>query len=143
MVGAGINAATGQVLSGWDHVVQSIQTVFTTRYGERVERRWIGSAIPHLLGENMTPADFVRFIASIPQALAVVELNGLAREPRFEIKSVSRLNMSPETARQGHAGLLLVGPWYPRGHLGDRTPAGTKRLALGASDASFLVRTLS
>ena len=143
MVGTGIDARTGKLLSGWDHVVQSIETVFSTRYGERVSRRWIGSAIPHLLGENMTPEDFLRFFASIPQALAVKELNGLAREPRFDLKRVSPLGMTPLTARFGRAGLMMEGLYIPRGHLGDRTPAGTKRLALGSAGAGFIVGAIA
>ena len=142
MVGAGINARTGQILSGWDHVVQSIEVALTTRYGERVERRWIGSAIPHLLGENLTPETFLRFIASIPQSLAVIELNGLAREPRFDLKRVSRLGMSPETVRLGRAGLLMEGHYLPNGHKGDRTSAGIKRISLGPNGAGFIVRAM-
>jgi len=34
-VGTGIDRNTGRLLSGWDHVVQSILTIMTTAYGER------------------------------------------------------------------------------------------------------------
>jgi phage baseplate assembly protein W len=68
---AGINRETGQLLDGWPHVVQSIMLIITTGYGERMLRRWFGSAIPHLLGENLTTPTVVRFFAALIAALEV------------------------------------------------------------------------
>ena len=51
----GLNAATGCVLLGWPHVVQSLQDIFTTRFGARIMREWYGSFVPNLLGRTITP----------------------------------------------------------------------------------------
>lgn len=53
----GLNAATGGTISGWDHVVQSLQDIFYTRFGTRVMREWYGSFVPNILGRLITPQD--------------------------------------------------------------------------------------
>ena len=58
---AGLNRHTGKLLDGWPHVVQSILVIFTTSYGERMLRRWFGSAVPQLLGNSLTEATVVSF----------------------------------------------------------------------------------
>lgn len=45
----GINAQTGQPLSGIDHLRQSIRDILTTRSGMRVMRRDYGSRLPALV----------------------------------------------------------------------------------------------
>ena len=45
----GINAHTGQALSGIDHLRQSIRDILTTRIGTRVMRRDYGSRLPTLV----------------------------------------------------------------------------------------------
>jgi phage baseplate assembly protein W len=137
---AGINAETGKIITdGWLHTVQSVQIILSTRFGERVERRHFGSLLPHLLGENLTPETFLRFLASIPQSLAVVELNGLAREPRFEVVRASKWNTTPETVRAGRVGITIEGIYFPRGHLGDRTPDGVRRINVFPNGSTFLL----
>lgn len=51
----GINAQTGQPLSGIDHLRQSIRDILTTRIGTRVMRRDYGSRLPALVDNPMTP----------------------------------------------------------------------------------------
>ena len=36
----GMDRYTGKVLTGWDHVIQSMLVIFSTRFHERVLRRW-------------------------------------------------------------------------------------------------------
>jgi phage baseplate assembly protein W len=111
---AGMNRDTGQFLDGWLHVVQSIMLIITTAYGERMLRRWFGSAIPHLLGENLTTPTVVRFFAALIAALEVRETDtGLPREPRFKITRITprridrtgELQLSPIALFEGAAGL--------------------------------------
>lgn len=53
----GLDAKSGSVLTGWDHVLQSLSDIFTTGFGERIIREWYGSFVPHLLGRLITPEE--------------------------------------------------------------------------------------
>lgn len=113
--GTGIDRNTGKLISGWDHVVQSIGVIFTTRFGERVMRRWFGSFVPQLLGQNMVPSTVLRFWTAICVAIDLWE-------PRFRITVIVPTG-TPEGMRQGNLGFQVRGVYMPRGHLGDKTPA--------------------
>ena len=63
----GLNAATGGTLMGWSHVVQSLQDIFTTRFGARVMREWYGSFVPTLLGRQNDL--FIRVLARFSLSL--------------------------------------------------------------------------
>lgn len=112
----GIDRETGRLLTGWEHVAQSIGVILTTRFGERVMRRWFGSLVPNLLGENMVPETFVRFFSAVGSALE--------QEPRVRLLQVLPLSVS----RDGRAELKIDVEYRPRGHLGDLTPEGRKRV---------------
>jgi phage baseplate assembly protein W len=128
--GLGINRRTGQVMDGWAHVVQSLEVIFTTRFGERVMREWFGSAVPYILGRNMIPETFIAYFSAICGAIELWE-------PRFRITQIVPL----EVDRLGRARFRIEGTHYPRGHLGDMTPAGTRRIvAYGGSGADWTVR---
>jgi phage baseplate assembly protein W len=130
--GTGIDRVTGQVLAGWPHVKQSLETIFTTRFGERVMRRWFGSGVPQLLGNNLVPSTILRFCSAICVA---VEL----WEPRYRVTQIV-VSGNPEAVRAGHVGLRIDGVYLPRGHLGDGTPApGVASLTIGASGAGVVV----
>jgi len=129
-IGTGIDRNTGKLLSGWDHVVQSILTIMTTAYGERILRRWFGSAVPQLLGENLTAPAVVRFFAALIAALEVRETDtGLPREPRFKITRIT----PKRVGRSGELRLEILGVYMPRGHLGDFTPEDTRTIVLTQS----------
>lgn len=119
---ASMNARTGKRLSGWPHVVQSLGILFSTRIGERVMRRWVGSAVPALLGQPLTTNTFVRHFSAI---YAAVELY----EPRFRIVKVTPL----AAGRDGHAALHIEGEYRPRAHKGDFTVEGVRSVTVGAS----------
>lgn len=131
---AGIDRATGRLLDGWPHVAQSVLVILTTAYGERMLRRWFGSAVPQLLGENLTTPTVVRFFAALIAALEVREIDtGLPREPRFKIVKITPKRVE----RSGELRLEVLGIYMPRGHLGDFTPEGTRTLTLiGGSNTS-------
>lgn len=122
----GINRATGRLLSDWDHVLQSIEVILSTRFGERVMRRWFGSNVPVLLGQNMVPETFVRFYAAVGVALA--------QEPRVDLVRITPLSVT----RTGHAGFLLDLQYRPRGHLGDFTVEGAKRITVAPGSGDRL-----
>lgn len=128
MAGFGIDRETGKPLSGWPHVAQSLGVIFTTRFGERVMRRWFGSLVPNLLGENMVPETFVRFFSAVGSALE--------QEPRVRLIQVLPLSVS----REGRAELRIEVEYRPRGHLGDFTPAGRKRVTFVDTGNRFVAR---
>ena len=53
----GLDRNTGGMITGWEHVVQSLQDIFTTSFGERIMREWYGSQVPYLLGRLITPRE--------------------------------------------------------------------------------------
>lgn len=124
--GTGFDRHSGQVLGGWDHVVQSLEVIFTTRFGERVMRRWFGSFVPNILGENMVPSTVLKFWTAICIAIDLWE-------PRYRITRITPIG-SPEDMRHGGLGFQIEGVYMPRGHLGDPTPERDIRsLRIGAS----------
>ncbi|MGV1352836.1 GPW/gp25 family protein [Klebsiella pneumoniae] len=124
--GTGIDRKTGRLLTGWAHVMQSLEVIFTTRFGERVMRRWFGSFIPKILGENMTPSTILKFWTAICVAIDLWE-------PRYKVTRITPFG-NPEGMRQGALGFQIDGVYMPRGHLGDKTPERDIRsLRLGAS----------
>ena len=77
----GIDAATGDIITGWDHVVQSLRDIFDTRFGTRVMREWYGSFVPNLLGRLITPEEVVPYFAAITSAIE-------QWEPRFRVTRI-------------------------------------------------------
>ena len=122
--GTGIDRTTGKVLSGWPHVVQSLEVIFSTRFGERVMREWFGSMVPAMLGENLTPATVLRTKLAIWVAIETWE-------PRFRIAQITSLSVN----RQGQYRLEMEGEYRPRAHLGDFTVEGPRRtVSIGARE---------
>lgn len=109
---AGLQAESGQPLDGWEHVVQSVGKILTTPLRSRVMRRDFGSEIPFLVDAPMTDRVVLAVFAAAANALALWE-------PRFRLVA-ARVNGA---RADGTLALSLAGVWYPRGHLGDMTPA--------------------
>ncbi|WP_322997514.1 GPW/gp25 family protein [Castellaniella sp.] len=108
----GVNRRTGQLLTDWEHVEQSIAVILTTRIGQRVMRREFGSEVPALIDRPMT----TRVILAVYAATA----NALCRwEPRFRLTKCELAQASVD----GTLHLLIGGDYMPRGHLGDYTVA--------------------
>lgn len=107
----GVNAETGAMLTGWDHVVQSVGKALTTRFGTRVMRRHLGSLVPQMQDQNADPMTLFRLYASAAEALNDAD-NG---DPGFNLRSIELL----EAQRTGRFVFLLEGDYYPLGHLGD------------------------
>lgn len=126
----GINRLTGKILTDWAHVVQSLSVIFSTRFGTRVMRRYFGSNIPKLLGENLVPESILRFYASFGVALL--------QEPRVRLLKMTPLGPSDDF-RLGKISFLVDLEYRPRGHLGDFTPEGSKKVIIGLNDNSQLV----
>jgi len=130
----GMDRSTGQLLQGWDHVEQSMEIIFETPFHQRVLRRWVGSFVPSILGDNVVPRVIMRFFWAIASALDMWE-------PDYRIKQVyfmgNTLNQwSPATLdavsliRQGQVIFRNEGVYYPRGHLGNFTPYEQRQFGL-------------
>ncbi len=112
----GLDETTGAVLQGWPHVVQSLQNVFTTRFGSRIMREFYGSFVPDMLGSNMNSAELTRYLAAITSAIE-------QWEPRFR---VARIFFS-EPNRNGSILLTIQGEYLPRAMFGDQSADGGAR----------------
>ncbi|MEW5890203.1 MAG: GPW/gp25 family protein [Pseudomonadota bacterium] len=99
----GINADTGQPLSGLEHLKQSIRDILTTRIGTRVMRRDYGSRLPELVDRPITPALAADIYAATAEALD-------AWEPRYRLERVRVLS-----ACAGQIELMLEGAYLPEG----------------------------
>ncbi len=108
--GVGIDRETGQVISGWVHVRQCLSVIFTTSFGDRVIREWFGSAVPMLLGENVTESTFLAYFSAICASIDFWE-------PRFRITQITPTSVD----RLGRVVITMQGEYMPRGHLGDKT----------------------
>lgn len=130
---AGIDRRTGRPLDGWGHVVQSIGVIFSTRLGERVMREYFGSGATTLLGRMLAAGQILQFFALVAAALDLWE-------PRFAVTRIIPLTTSPQDLALGRFAFALEGEYRPRGHLGDKTPEGIKRLPVGqAADRRLTV----
>jgi phage baseplate assembly protein W len=124
-----IDAETGEDISGWPHVLQSIQDFFITSFAERVMREWYGSAVPRFLGENLTVSTVVPFFAAMASAIE-------QWEPRYRLTRV----VPESVGRDGKLRVYMEGEFRPRALLGDFTPEGARRITvLGGSGGSVEV----
>ena len=123
----GLDAKTGEVLTGWDHCAQSIGTCITTRFASRVLRRHLGSNVPALQDQNADPATIFEVYRAIAEALNDPD----GGEPGFNLKTVDLV----EYGRAGRFVFLLEGDYFPRGHLGDFSIREDRVITLGAGGA--------
>ena len=126
----GIDRRTGAMLTGWSHVVQSFETIFTTPYFSRVMRPYVGSAGLRLFGELANPRTAQRFRFAVALGFALFE-------PRFTPTRIDQVDLD----RTGATAWIIEGIYRPRWHLGDTTPAGTRTLNLIATSAGLSVDT--
>jgi uncharacterized protein len=106
----GLNRRTGQVLTGWEHTLQSIGEIMSTAYGERVMRRDFGSIVPEIIDHNLTPDVMLRLVAGIAEGC-------IAYEPNFRLTDATLLALGAD----GRVEISLDGLEYPDGYKGDYT----------------------
>ena len=99
----GMNALTGECLTGYDHLKQSITDILSTPIGSRVMRREYGSRLPELLHAPMTPGLNVEIFAAVAEALGTWE-------KRFKLTRVETVSAKP-----GQLVLTLTGEYLPQG----------------------------
>jgi len=126
----GIDRHTGKMITGWDHVVQSMLLIFSTRYHERVLRRWCGSFVPHLIGENATVPTIARFYWAIATGIDLWEPGYRMQQVRVANRANGSNLTSAEELRTGHLTTGMDGVYRPRGHLGDGTAQVKRSIGL-------------
>lgn len=116
MSSIGIDRNTGEVITGWDHVRQSLEVLISTAIGSRVERRDYGCDIEGLIDKPQNEETVVDFAIAIAEALEPRPFdNGrFLGEPRFQI---NRFTYDLETP--GVVTAAIEGVYFPNGHLGD------------------------
>jgi len=132
----GVDRQTFKPIAGFRHVFQSMTILYATRYHSRVLRRWVGSLVPHLLGELTTQQNITKFYYAFASALDLFE-------PGYQIRRVyvAQLPNSPSNIegrqltsaneiRKGGITFRHDGVYMPRGHLGDRTSEDRRRINL-------------
>lgn len=129
-VRVGMNRKTGRIMIGWEHVQQSMWVILMTRYHDRVLRRWVGSFVPHILGESAVPRVITRFFWAICSAIELWEPNYRIARIRIATREDGSTLTSEEELRQGIMTNRLEGVYRPRGHLGDFTPEGRRSAGL-------------
>lgn len=126
----GVDRHTGKMITGWDHVVQSLLLIFSTRYHERVLRRWAGSFVPHLIGENATIPTIARFYWAIATGIDLWEPNYRMQRVRVGTRANGSSLTSAEELRTGHMTTAMEGVYRPRGHLGDASEQVKRSIGL-------------
>lgn len=124
----GLNASTGGILTGWEHVVQSLHDIFHTQFGTRIMREWYGSFVPKLLGQLITPEEVVPYFAAVTSAIE-------QWEPRFRVTQIQVLKVT----RDGQLHIFIEGEYRPRAVYGDFTPDGARRLDAYANPDGILI----
>jgi hypothetical protein len=119
-----MDAGSGADISAWPHVLQSLEVIFTTRFGERVMREWFGSLVPAFLGENLNTPTVVAFFSAVSAAIE-------QWEPRYRITRI----VPESVGRDGRLRIFMEGEYRPRALLNDFTPEGARRVTIvGAAD---------
>jgi uncharacterized protein len=120
----GMDAATGALLSGFDHVRQSISTILTTLLEERVMRLDFGADLIRQIGRNMDRDVILNLFR-----LATVAVH--RQEPEFRVKQLEIVSLE----RTGGIAFKLKGLYYPEGRLGNfglvETKAAVVTIAAG------------
>lgn len=115
----GINAATGRLLTDWDHTHQSIRKIVQTAIGARVMRRDFGSDLPDLVDTKMIRKNILAVYSAAASAIQ-------QWEPRFRMRSGAVRSVGAD----GTIGLVLSGTYFPRGHRGDYSLSESRTVQL-------------
>lgn len=111
MASTGFDRDAGTLLSGFDHVEQSIGVILNTPIGSRVMRREFGSELFDLVDRPLTDQVILAIYGAAVSAIA-------RWEPRYAVTHCA----ITDADASGRLMIEFEGTYYPRGHLGDFTP---------------------
>jgi len=105
---SGMSEVTGQVISGPQHLAQSLGIIWHTRLDTRVMRLTFGADLRSLLSEDLTPA------------IAMLVYNEMVAsaarwEPEYEITQLQLVTLK----ESGVLGIRHGGIYYPEGRFGN------------------------
>jgi phage baseplate assembly protein W len=118
----GLNRRTGEVLTGWDHCVQSIAFIIMTRIASLIMLRGFGSTVQDAQDRNATPRRIMTIYTAVAAALR-------AWEPGFRLRTI-------QLTRAGADGVFvfqITGIFYPNGHVGDYSVSEERETSLAAN----------
>ena len=84
----GMNASTGALLDGIDHLRQSISNILTTPVGSRVMRRDYGSDLYRLVDKPLNSSTVLEIYTATAVAIS-------RWEPRVEVEAVRAVDLQP------------------------------------------------
>lgn len=123
MARTGVNKHTGEILTGWAHVAQSINDILTTPAQSRIFRRAYSGDVSRMIDAPMNDATIMTFFVLVAMALEGWVRDGLGNvvhKPSYGEPGFKLTNIVIESANaDGQIKLTLVGEHYPDGHLGD------------------------
>lgn len=111
---AGLSRHTGKPIGNLESAYQGVETVLTTRLGERVMRREFGAGIVEILGRAVTPALFLAWQQLLGTAIDLWE-------PRFKIRTIEVAG-GTEAVRKGHLKVRIAADYRPFAHLAKDDP---------------------
>lgn len=111
----GISRETGQVLTGWEHCLQSIVAILTTELNERVQLRAFGSLLLRIIDRPQNSESIIDLYVATAEALEPRVVEGCQLgEPGFIL-----LRTRLDAATPGHVKTQIGGVFFENGHLGD------------------------
>ena len=122
---SGMNRVNGQLLGGWDHVIQSVRDIMTTPFFERVMREYVGSHAIKLLGELVNEQTVMRLKWSIMMSIDLFE-------PRLTPYRIDIIDFD----RTGASEWVIQVIYRPNALSGDLTPSGIRTLTFDPSSFS-------
>ena len=127
MTSTGIDRETGQPLSGFDHVVQCADVIFTTRIGEMIMLRWFAAGLAELLGRRITASNLGLYRSLIALGLATWE-------PRLAVVAVRADGNTAAAVTLGELRFVIECQYRPGALQGDLTVEGGLRQVTFGTD---------
>lgn len=105
-----IDENTGQLITGWAVVQQSIERIFRTQSGSRILQRHFGSRLPQFIDQPYAETWLGYIYAAMAEAL-------VRFEPRFLLERIQLIDISKP--KDGLLWIKLTGVFLPNGAADD------------------------
>ncbi len=134
MASTGLDRFTGLPLSGFAHVVQCVDVIFSTRLGDMVMLRWFGCGLVELLGRRATQRNLDLYKTLIALGISTWE-------PRLAVVKVLAEGNTDSAVRLGRLRFQVLCHYRPNALKGDyRIEGGLRRIGVGADNDNNAIR---